>query len=227
MDLILRDEKFYNSTIGLNLSQISRDLVFFPYNSEIFSQIIGHLLGDGNLSITWSSKNPSFIFTQGFIRFNYAWYVFNNLKFLCKSMPRLGKSTIKGKVSYHIQVHTRSYPFLKKIYDVFYVTSKRDQMVKVIPKDLFYWLNPISLAYWTMDDGSNTSSGSGFYLHTKGFSFKEVYFLVGIIHYKFDVYSTVQNHENRPVIYIKANSKNKFINIIEPYFHNSMLYKLK
>jgi hypothetical protein len=227
MDLILRNEKFYNSTIGLNFTQRSRNIIYFSYDSYIYSQIVGHLLGDGNLTMTWSSKNPYFVFTQGLIRFNYAWDVFNNLKFLCKSMPRLGKSYRKGKTYYHIQVQTRSYPFLKDIYDAFYVGSETKQLVKIISAETFYWLNPISLGYWAMDDGSNTTSGSGFYLHTKGFSFKDVYFLAGIMHYKFDIYSTVQNHENRPVIYIKAISKSKFFNIIKPYFHESMLYKLK
>jgi LAGLIDADG DNA endonuclease family len=227
MDLILRDEKLYNSTIGLNFTQRSRNEIYFSYDSYIFSQIIGHLLGDGNLSMTWSSKNPSFVFTQGLIRFNYAWDVFNNLKFLCKSMPRLGRSNRNGKIFYHIQVQTRSYPFFKDIYNAFYVSNETKELVKIIPDEMFYWLNPISLAYWAMDDGSYTTSGSGYYLHTKGFSFKDVYFLAGILHYKFDIYTTVQNHENRPVIYIKARSKCKFFNIIKPYFHVSMLYKFK
>jgi LAGLIDADG DNA endonuclease family len=58
-----------------------------------------------------------------------------------------------------------------------------------------------------MDDGANTTSGSGFYLHTKGFEFNEVYLLAGIMHYKFDIYCTVQSHKNRPVLYITSKSK--------------------
>jgi len=53
-----------------------------------------------------------------------------------------------------------------------------------------------------MDNGANTISGSGFYLHTKGFNFFDVYMLTGVIHYIFDIYCTVQKHENRPVLYI-------------------------
>lgn len=167
-------------------------------------------------------------------------------------MPRLGKSIREGKTSYNIQIYTRSYPFLKELFDVFYVKrletttfiddlyalnfkpkevnftyKKKIKVFKIIPKEMFYWLNPISLAYWAMDDQGNTSSGSGFYLHTKGFDFYSVYFLVGIIHYKFDNFCTVQNHKNRPVIYIKSKSQNKFIEIVQPFFHESLLYKLK
>jgi hypothetical protein len=78
-----------------------------------------------------------------------------------------------------------------------------------------------------MDDGRATTSGPGFYLHTKGFSFSYVYFLAGIIHYKFDIIYSVQNHENRPVLYITSKYKKKFFDLIRPYFHESMLYKLK
>jgi hypothetical protein len=92
---------------------------------------------------------------------------------------------------------------------------------------MYDWLNPIVMAYWAMDDGGNTSSGTGFYLHTKGFDFNSVYYLAGIIHYKFNIICTVHNHENRPVLYITAQSKSKFIEMIRPYFHGSLLYKLQ
>jgi hypothetical protein len=36
-------------------------------------------------------------------------------------MPRLEKSIRKGKISYNIQIYTRSYPYLKELFDVFYV----------------------------------------------------------------------------------------------------------
>jgi hypothetical protein len=78
-----------------------------------------------------------------------------------------------------------------------------------------------------MDDGAKTTSGSGFYLHTKGFEFLDVYYLVGIIHYKYNLICTVQNHKGRPVVYITAISKIAFFKIIKPYFHDTMLYKLK
>jgi len=57
-----------------------------------------------------------------------------------------------------------------------------------------------------MVDGAWTKSG--FYLHTKGFSFLEMYRLVAMLHYCFSLISSVQDHDRRPVIYIKAESKN-------------------
>jgi LAGLIDADG DNA endonuclease family protein len=227
LSLILMNKQTYQSTIGLNLNQQARNIIKFSYSSDIFNQIIGHMLGDGSLVMSWSSKNPHFVFTQGFLRFKYTWFVFNNINFLCKSVPRLNKSNRKNKTSYFLQIHTRSYPFLMEIFNAFYVKDLNNNTIKIIPKDIYFWLSSITMAYWAMDDGGATTSGSGFYLHTKGFSFSDVYYLVGVIHYKFDIICTVQNHENRPVLYITSKYKKKFFDLIRPYFHESMLYKLK
>ncbi len=76
-----------------------------------------------------------------------------------------------------------------------------------------------------MDDGANARSG--FYLHTKGFTFLEVYKLAGMLHYKFSLLCSVQEHENRPVIYIKSKSMNTFYSIVIPHIHPSMMSKFK
>ena len=78
-----------------------------------------------------------------------------------------------------------------------------------------------------MDDGAATTKFSGFYLHTKGFNFKDAYSLEGMLHYQFDLICTVQNHKGMPVIYITSKSMPLFISLVSPHFHPSMMYKLK
>lgn len=75
-----------------------------------------------------------------------------------------------------------------------------------------------------MDDGAYAKSG--FYLHTKGFTYSEVYLLIGMIHYNFGLHCTVQNHKGQPVIHITARSLSDFISIVKPHFHQDMYYKL-
>lgn len=75
-----------------------------------------------------------------------------------------------------------------------------------------------------MDDGAYTPSG--FYLHTKGFTFNEVYMLAGILHYNFGITVNVQSHSNTPVIYVTAKSLARFTEIVKPHFHPQLLYKL-
>ena len=76
-----------------------------------------------------------------------------------------------------------------------------------------------------MDDGAKTHSG--FYLHTTGYTFNEVYILAGMLHYRFDLFCTVQTKNNQPVLYIMAKSTAKFKQLVVPYFYESMLYKIK
>jgi hypothetical protein len=53
-------------------------------------------------------------------------------------MPKLGKSKRNGMVYYHIQVYTRSFSFLKEIYNAFYYKNNEKQVIKVIPKEIYY-----------------------------------------------------------------------------------------
>ena len=49
--------------------------------------------------------------------------------------------------------------------------------------------------------------------------------MAGLLHYKFNLFCTVQNHENKPVIYIQKKSMVLFKNIVLPYYHKSLMYK--
>ena len=47
-----------------------------------------------------------------------------------------------------------------------------------------------------------------------------------MIHYNFNIRVNIQNQDNRPVIYIPKAYLPTFIDLILPYLHPSMLYKL-
>ena len=57
------------STTGINLNNFVRNITPFP--QAIVSQLVGHMLGDGALTMSWSSVTPSFVFTQTLKRFGY------------------------------------------------------------------------------------------------------------------------------------------------------------
>ena len=77
-----------------------------------------------------------------------------------------------------------------------------------------------------MDDGAKARSG--FYLHTKSFSVAEVELLCKALKQRFKLDTTIQIHEKKyPVIYIKAESMEKFREIVTPNMHKTLLYKLK
>jgi len=210
-----------SSTINIRLNKYCRENTLFP--KQIKSQLVGHLLGDGSLTITHTSIYPHFVFTQTLKRFEYTWYVFNKLSHYCGSVPLLNKAQRKDIPTPFIQVYTRNYPFLLDLYSLFYqiIDGKR---IKKISWDLLFYLDEIVLAHWAMDDGA--SARGGFYFHTKGFTFEECYILVAMLHYKFSLYCSVQNHDNRPVIIIRARSIITFRNLVLPHIIESMKYKL-
>ena len=76
-----------------------------------------------------------------------------------------------------------------------------------------------------MDDGSR--SPSGLYFHTEAFTFNECYLLASMLHYRFGLFTTIQIHEGKPMIKIASKSMPLFRSIVTPYFHNSMLYKIR
>lgn len=78
------------STTGINLNNHVRGITPFP--TVIVSQLVGHLLGDGALTMSWSSLSPSFIMTQTLKRFDYIWSVFMTLSHYASRYPTVGLS---------------------------------------------------------------------------------------------------------------------------------------
>jgi len=99
---------------------------------------------------------------------------------------------------------------------------------KIISSNIIDILTPISLAYWAQDDGSK--SQSGFSLYTQSYSEIENLSLIKGLKDKFNLNCSIQSRYKKNttqyIIYIKANSMSDFKNLVTPYFHSSMLYKL-
>lgn len=72
-----------------------------------------------------------------------------------------------------------------------------------------------------MDDGNNHKSG--YILDTCSFTLDDLHLLVSAFKNKWNLDCSIHSR-NR--LYIKANSKNDFINLVKPHFHLTMLYKL-
>ena len=76
---------------------------------------------------------------------------------------------------------TRNYPALIPLHNLQKKNVNGDKYIKSINVDLLEFINPISIAYWAMVDGS--FSPNGFYFHTEAFTFKECYLLASLFQY--------------------------------------------
>ena len=77
-----------------------------------------------------------------------------------------------------------------------------------------------------MDDSSKTRTG--FRLSTHSYTKDENLLLIKILKDKFDLECTLHltGNINQYRIYIKTKSMPNFKNLVSPYFHESMMYKL-
>jgi hypothetical protein len=77
-----------------------------------------------------------------------------------------------------------------------------------------------------MDDGCKTQNGLR--LVTNNFNYLEIQELCNLLFIKFNLYTSIHNTGPNKgyIIYIKRKSVSDFINIINPFIHTSMRYKI-
>jgi hypothetical protein len=98
--------------------------------------------------------------------------------------------------------------------------------VKIVPSIIGEYLTPLALAIWIMEDGSKMSSGLK--LCTNSFSYSDCLLLVKVLFDNFNLKSSVisAGTDNQYNIYIWKQSMPLLREIVVPYVHPSMKYKL-
>jgi len=220
-NIVAEEKTKVNSIIkkSRNMKYITDDLDKLPL--PLNDIIIGLLLGDLHAS-KGSLKNTRLIFEQGDIHSDYLFHLYDLFKNFCKTEPKITKRFDKrtNKFYTRIKFSTLSSPLFNYYLDLFYVNN-----IKIIPANLGEILTARSLAYWAMDDGSKT--GTGFRLNTQSYTKVENLLLIQILKDKFDLDCSLHlSGNNQQRIYIKTRSMLKFKDLVSPYFHESMMYKL-
>jgi len=113
---------------------------------------------------------------------------------------------------------------LTELYYLFYPNG-----IKIIPQNIFELLTPIVLAHMIMGDGSVKSHG--LILCTNSYSLEDVVRLMNVIMIRYRLDCTLhlkrQNNKISYMIYIRQSSMALLLNIVSPFMHFSMLYKLE
>ena len=135
---------------------------------------------------------------------------------------RLG---LNGKIRNVLRFKTFTYSSFNWIQESFYLNDI-DMNKKILSPDIYNYLSPLALAIWVMDDGGKI--GSGLKLCTNNFSYLEIQILSFILNSKYHLNSTVisAGYENQYNIYIPKASIPNLQNLVKPYLHPSMYYKL-
>jgi hypothetical protein len=187
--------------------------------TEVLEILIGCMLGDGTFVNKYTIK-----FEQGHKNRIYLFYLFISMFRFSKKWPTL---TIRYDPRYG--KHYYSWKFLivnKNLTPLYNIFKDPSIFLDKLP-ELF---TPRSLAYWIMDDGSKVERG-GLLLHTNSYNKEIVNGLSAMLNNKFNIRSKVYDKKKGlsiyNIIYIpKEDYLTKLVPLIEPYFVETMKYKL-
>lgn len=181
--------------------------------NEQHSVLVGSLLGDGYLDET--TKGYSLRIHHGIKQKKYVDWKYHVLKNIVNSAPKIYGT--------RVYFRTVSHPYLIQLRKEFYSDN-----CKVIPrKFLKKNINPLALAVWIMDDGTNElSHGRCLKINSQSFTYEEHKFLCKMLKYKFNLESNINKDRKYFRIRFYKPSMPNLINIVRPYILQSMFYKL-
>jgi hypothetical protein len=215
---------------GIALEQYKTSLPKFNQTQK--NIIVGTLLGDSTLQRGNSGVKPlhTLKFEQKADNNSYLDSIYSKLEDFCGSSPQFYVTKSGIVKSYWFKTYgLRAFDFYaNQFYNIDEKTGKRK---KVVPKLIHRWLNPESLAYWFMDDGSRHGK-SGYILHTQGFTLRENEKLADALGKRFKFEVNIHKDNNKKTgkkgyrLYITVNSRDKFTEIVSPYIVPCFYYKL-
>ena len=194
-----------------------------PHNADTLSVVFGSLLGNGHIKRL--VEGSMLVVRETNLDYAQWLYVFlYNRGYTSNLQPRQYIRTIQskqGKVYYGYEFNTFTFRSFNWIHQMFYKKG-----TKVVPKNIYEYLTPLALAVWIMDDGGWVNSGVR--IATNSFKLKEVELLNGVLNSKFNLETTIQKIwvKDKYSIYITKKSVPNLRNIVIPFIHSSMLYKL-
>jgi hypothetical protein len=192
-----------------------------PHNKDVYSVLVGTILGDSHAE--YRSGCTRFTIKQSSCHIGYLRWLHNFFaeQGYCNSeIPNVKQMIGKnGKTYFYSKFNTFSFKHFNELHHMFY----RDAH-KIVPSNLSDWLTPLSLAVWLMDDGSS-NRGYGSYLHTNCFTPEEVQFLCDILHDKWGIKTHIVL-KKYPLLYIEDSSIKIVQDLVYPYLHPDMFYKL-
>ena len=185
---------------------------------------IGIILGDGFLDRVKPSHNTRLRIEQSYPeKERYLRSLYELFEPITTMSPTIltRKDKRSGTTTQSLYFRTLAMPCLNHYYDLFY-----KERVKVIPRNLNTLLTSRGLAYWICDDGGKSVHNQTI-LHTRSFTKKDVEYIQTVLNKNFELRTRLEEKkQDQWVIYIPVRQKIKLIDIVGPYMHKSMMYKL-
>lgn len=175
------------------------------------SVTVGTILGDGHLLKT----------TRGFcLRLNHSIKQKDYVDWKYRILKDISMRPKVYKNSYHFR--TVSHPVMVNYRKLFYRGRR-----KIVPDTLKYMMNPIALAVWIMDDGTNELGTSrSLRINTQCFSVTDQKKLIRILKEKFNLVATMNKDKGKYRLRIRKDDMPRLRTIVTSYILPSMFYKI-
>lgn len=213
-------------------NKLKSDQRIGPHSEEIYSCIIGNVLGDGHLEYRSGSTRLTLhlgLPNREYIAWLHNLYVTNgyctNKELIFKK--RIGKN---DKIYFTTKIITYSFKSLNWLHELFYIPQydENNELIcykKIVPANILDYLTPQVIAIWIMDDGSRQNSG--IYIHTNSFTLEENFVLQEAFLKKYNIKTTLHKKGFNYALYFPFKEAQLLKKIVEPYMHKSMLYKVQ
>jgi LAGLIDADG DNA endonuclease family len=194
--------------------------------------LIGLLLSDGGLERPTEGSNVRLSVIMSIINYGYALHLYNlfepYINSDLKTLDIKGSNKLSKKMYSTVIFKTISTPQLLYYYNIFYKKIIiTDKWQKIVPLELKSSFNAVSLAHLIMGDGNYLSSRNIIRIYTNSFTENDVLLLSNIINDNLNIKNKViHDRNNQYIIIIEQDSIVKTREILLPYMHPSMLYKL-
>ena len=211
----------------LNISRTSLMYLFRKHNLENIkyipkyanlnyfqkSALIGSLLGDSSISKKYILNIGHGLKQEEYYKHKIQ-LLSPNIKFLEYRREKIDKRTNNLYIS--LQAYSNKYEDIVNLKELLYINDRKE-----ITKEILKDFNEISLAYLYMDDGNYEKYGAKIALCN--FSDDSLILFQNFLKNKWNIDTSI--HKDK-TLYVKANSKKIFIQLISSYIIPSMLYKI-
>lgn len=195
----------------------------FSNKKEFKGAVIGMLLGDGCIPKIQRGTNAYFRIGHSVAQKEYAEYKKGLLEWLTACRQYIQKR-YDGKGTDYITIDSRVHPFYTALRNHMYIDGR-----KTIDEHVMKCLTPLGLALWYQDDGCLTNHESFLtpFLCTHGFSKAEVEMMSRMLQKSFGLQWRLRKDKSYYALRLRRRDKEEFFNLIRPYIHEIMKYKIR
>lgn len=191
-------------------------------NQRQISVLVGSLLGDGTLRTGQRAKNANFKVEHGLKQKDYVFWKYDVFKEWVTTPPKISLRCNPYGLPYQKSwwFRTLRHPNITIFHKKFYKNA-----IKIVPKDIENFLDPLAFAVWIMDDGSLNRDKID--ISTYSFKLKEIILLQKAIVKRFSLDSNYYMDRDKGFrMYFRKSEMQKLTRVISDFIIPNLQYKI-